>query len=338
MLRCTAFLCIALFFSRTGLTAQATPSAPPSGGADDGAGGGTEPAAFIFPVHIPLQTAADGRILWRPDWPAGIPVDAFSPLNADGLDAGGSVTLSGGGFRLSARRGEHGELTMFPVFLNGVFYQFNASFDTDGKISGLALDGENPVEIEFLAFENADGEPSLARISEGGAWFFASILCQDGLTLETWYDQDGAPLAVFTTRFDEGLPKFYGSVFNSSGGESAENTADEAAGMLAYHDSMGNITRLETGNEVFEALYDGEGPRYWEQTGSGSFSLQWDEAGRLVRITGLSPDGAPLDYRYEYTVDGRGLWTERREFRMTAELGVLIPVPGEVFRRALEYR
>jgi hypothetical protein len=54
-------------------------------------------------------------------------------------------------------------------------------------------------------------------------------------------------------------------------------------------------------------------------------------------MTGTDADGA-LDYRYEYDVDDSGEWTERREFRMTTELGALIPVAGDFFQRRIEYR
>ncbi|MDR0383501.1 MAG: hypothetical protein LBH50_05890, partial [Spirochaetaceae bacterium] len=68
------------------------------------------------------------------------------------------------------------------------------------------------------------------------------------------------------------------------------------------------------------------------------FALQRDAEGRVVRMTGEAEDESPLDYRYEYDVDGRGSWVERREFRMTAKLDALIPVAGDSFRRSIEYR
>jgi hypothetical protein len=105
------------------------------------------------------------------------------------------------------------------------------------------------------------------------------------------------------------------------------------AGAALDFDSMGNVTRIDWGDRVFEAVYAGTEPRYWKT--EVSLALQWDGEGRLVRMTGT--DGA-LDYRYEYDVDERGVWTERREFRMTAEMDALIPVAGDSFRRRIEYR
>jgi hypothetical protein len=307
---------------------------------------------FLFPVHVPLQTAAGGRVEWRPDWPANVPVDAFSILNDDGTRRVSALTLDGGEISLTARRDGQGALSEFPVFLNGGFYQFSTNLDPAGKVNGFTMNGENPLEIELLAFENTGGEPSLARIHSGESWFFASILYQDALILETWYDADGNPLAVFTSKAAGGgairRPASYRSVFGAtSDGENSGSPENEVAAPDAvpatsesrlYFDGMGNTTLIDTDGAVFEALYNGAGPRYWKQPDLGHVALQWDEAGRLVRMAGMDRDDQPLDYRYEYKFDRQGAWTERLEIRMTPELDVLLPVPGDSFRRTIEYR
>ncbi|MDR1256567.1 MAG: hypothetical protein LBJ86_02340 [Spirochaetaceae bacterium] len=293
--------------------------------------------AFIFPVHIALQTAADGRVVWRPDWPFGIPVDTFGVLDGDGTRRVMSVELDGGGFNLSAGLNDSGALVRFPVFLNGEFCQFEASYDSEGRIGGFTVgaDGEDPVEVEFLDYENEDAQPSLARIHGGGEWFFASIRFQNGSTVETWYDAAGNALAVFTTRFAYGLPRSYRAVIRADGetDEAADGNSDRNA--VLDFDSMGNATRIDYGDSIFEAVYAGTELRYWK--GPAALALQWDGEGRIVRMTGEGTDGA-IDYRYEYDVDGQGAWTERREFRMTAELDALIPAAGDSFRRRIEYR
>jgi hypothetical protein len=336
---------IIMFFQAVVLPAQ--DENPEDGGVEDG-----EKNFFLFPVHIPLQTAAGGRIEWRPDWPANIPVDSFSIFNDDGARRVSALTLDDGEISLTARRDGRGILSEFPVFLNGGFCQFNTNFDPAGRVRGFTMDGENLLEIELLAFENPGGKPSLARIREGESWFFASLLYQDALILETWYDTDGNPLAVFTSKTAGGgaipRPVSYRSVFQAAPGEdntgSPGNEVETPAAVPAtsesrlYFDSMANITLIDTDGAVSEALYNGTGPRYWKQPGLGHVALQWDEAGRLVRMTGIDRDGQPLDYRYEYKFDGQGAWTERLEIRMMPELEMLMPVPGDSFRRTIEYR
>jgi hypothetical protein len=296
---------------------------------------------FIFPVYVLSQMSAGGKIEWRPDWPANIPVDAFDILNAAGSVS--ALTLAGGEISLTARRTGRGILTEFPVFLDGAFYQFSAKFDSAGAVSGFTMSGENPLEIEFLAFENQSGEPSLARIQNGESWFFASISRQNSFVIETWYDVDGNPLAVFTAE----LPESYRSVFKSVPDTENSEIIDAARDSPAvpamserrvYFDGMGNATKIDSDGTVFEALYNGMAPRYWKRPDLGDVALQWDEEGRLVRMAGFAEDHAPLDFRYQYEFDAQGAWTERRSFNMKPEMDVLIPYPVDSFSRVIEYR
>ncbi|MDR2097342.1 MAG: hypothetical protein LBP37_02355 [Spirochaetaceae bacterium] len=303
---------------------------------------------FIFPVYLLYETAAGGKIEWQPDWPADIPVDTFRVLNKGEARLVTALTLEGGGVNLTLRRNRRGVLTEFPLFLNGAFYRFRTNFDSVGKIRGFTAADEKPAEIEFLAFENPDGKPSLARIHGGESWFFASILYEDAFTIETWYDADGNPLAVFTAELTWGRPKSYRSVFaaaagtESSGGDEDASDSTVQAPVVSesrlYFDGAGNTTRIEADGNVFEALYKDAGLSYWKSPALGHAALQWDENGRLVRMAGFAGDDVPIDFRYEYEFDGQGAWTERREFRMTEEMGVLIPSSGLSFKRTIEYR
>jgi hypothetical protein len=341
-------------FSTMLLTAQNKYSAETNGnGTND----------LIIPIHVLLQNAASGRIMWQPDWPPNIPVDAFNILNDARARDISAVTLVSGGLQLSARRDEQGLLTEFPVFMNGVFYQFKTRFDSRGRISGFVMEGESPVEIQFLAFENSGGRPSLARIHNGGTWLFASLSDQNGLALETWYDASGTPLAVFSAQSENGVIRFYKYAIQNSGGETA--APPSAAGRIPpavqaannikvptvvitpgsavrvkilHYDSMGNATQAESEQGVFGAVYNGRNLYYWQDPASRKVSLQWDGRGLLVRMSGVAGDNAALDYRYEYIVDNHGVWIERREFSMEPRLGVLIPVAGGSFIRKIEYR
>ncbi|MDR0409097.1 MAG: hypothetical protein LBH18_01670, partial [Spirochaetaceae bacterium] len=207
MLRFLSITFLMIGFSVIILTAQ---DKYPSGSNVD------ETSELIIPIHVLLQNAMSGRITWQPDWPSSIPVDAFNILNDEWAHNVSAVTLLNGNIKLTARRDEQGLFTEFPVFMNGIFYQFKTRFDSKGRISGFAMDGESPIEIEFLAFENADGKPSLARIRNGGVWLFASLLDQNGLSLETWYDAGGTPLAVFSAQSENGQVRFYKYAIQSS--------------------------------------------------------------------------------------------------------------------------
>ena len=336
---------VIMFFGAVVLPAQ--DENPAEGGGENGG-----EKNFLFPIHIPSQMAAGGQVDWQPDWPANIPVDAFSILNDDVARRISALTLDGGGVSLTARRSAEGILTEFPVFLNGGFYQFSANLDSAGRIRGFTMDGENPLEIEFLAFENSGGEPSLARIHQGESWFFASIMHSDALILETWYDVDGNPLAVFTSQVFAGRagwrPESYRSVLqvapdpegtgDTESEASSQPTAPAVSESRLYFDGAGNTTRIDADGHIFEALYSDNILSYWKKPDLGNVALQWDETGCLARMAGITQDDVPLDYRYQYRLDGRGAWTARLDVRMMLELGVLIPFPGDSFRRTIQYR
>jgi hypothetical protein len=246
--------------------------------------------------------------------------------------------------------------------MNGVFYQFKTRFDSKGRISGFVMDGESPIQIEFLAFENAGGEPSLARIRSGGTWLFASLLDQNGLALETWYNADGTPLAVFSAQSENGQVRFYKYAIQGGAGEavnSAPAKTKPPAGQVQNStkvptvvmapgsiirvkvlrfDSMGNMTQVGSEEGVFEAVYNGKDLYYWKDPSERKVALQWDGRGLLVRMAGVAEDNETLDYRYEYILDNQGAWTERREFRMEPRFGVLVPANGSFFTRTIEYR
>jgi hypothetical protein len=337
----TTFLMIG--FSTMLLTAQNRYSAEINGnGTND----------LTIPIQVLLQNAASGRIMWQPDWPPNIPVDAFNILNDDRAREISAVTLANGDLQLSARRDRRGLFTEFPVFMNGVFYQFTTRFDSRGRINGFLMKGESPVEIQVLAFENSGGRPSLARMHSGGTWLFASLSDQNGVTLETWYDAAGTPLAVFSAQSENGVIRFYKYAIQNYGGEMA--APPSASGRrppavvitpgsvvrvkVLHYDSMGNMTRVGSEQGVFEAVYNGRRLYYWQDPAARRVSLQWDDRGHLVRMSGVARDNAALDYRYEYIVDNHGMWIERREFSMEPMLGALVPVSGGSFIRKIEYR
>jgi YD repeat-containing protein len=306
-----------------------------------------------------LRRAALGRdLVWRPDWPLALPPDAFTPLSDPSVRA---VTLSLEGEEYRARRGEAGYFDLFPVYLEGGFSQAALNGGLQGiRVSGKP--GENSLDMEPLRF-NEEALPGLVRIRRGGEVYFTVLEYGLNRVSETWYDREGGALRVITTRFP-GPAEL--RVTDLKGGPEKSERYD--------YDSSGNITEINSSRGNFTALYDRNNrPRYWERhpaeppegapsgggedpadpaagpnpapipdpaagpgpdEAEGAFTLQWDEAGFLVRITG--PAGA-ADYRYEYTLDERGNWTERREIRMVPRAGFLAPVLGTTVNRVIEY-
>ncbi|MDR3167378.1 MAG: hypothetical protein LBT93_05495, partial [Treponema sp.] len=215
--------------------------------------------------------------------------------------------------------------------------------------------------IEFLRGD--DSPLCITRITQGEGVFFGviqggdSALAGDG---ETWYDREGEALAVFTyLSGTSGEGPGFRYIKNQNDAGETETTY--------YHDGFGNISGVDSPLGSFSAGYIREGrPRYGERRvllqpvpaeGEGeeepvpsefyqSYTFQWDEGGFLVRITGTpgpgaetgdSGDGDPVDFRYDYTLDERGNWIERREIRMIPRLGMLIPRPGSRVTRTIVY-
>jgi hypothetical protein len=304
----------------------------------------------FFPIHTLLRALDSPKIPWRPDWPAAIPPDGFTLREGEAS----AVTLLLDSRELRLRTGKNGRLEEFPVLYGGELLQGRARFGEDGGLQGFTLEAEDPWNIEFLP---AGESPALlARVSRGEAVYFAVLQTAGPAIPETWYDEEGAILGVFNFRFGGGAD-----------GPWLITGRFEGAGAMAYDeqyhfDSFGNIQGIETPQGSFSALYDRSGrPRYWErpippspgETAEGegdtggeppgppryqTLTLQWDERGLLVRLT-LSPPSPEEgeEYRYEYTLDERGNWIERRERRMIRRSGVLAPDRLTRISRIIEY-
>jgi YD repeat-containing protein len=171
---------------------------------------------------------------------------------------------------------------------------------------------------------------------------------------ETWYDPAGNALFIIITEHSAGK-----SLRLSFQDGAAEIPPAETS---YYYDSTGALTGISSPGGEWSVLYDALGrPRYWERRpaagassapaaggrtvpgGSGgspgNYTFQWDERGLLVRFYGGPPGETEngIDCRYEYTLDERGNWIERREIRMIPRSGRLIPVPGRTLRRHIDY-
>ncbi|MDR2072343.1 MAG: hypothetical protein LBP60_02780 [Spirochaetaceae bacterium] len=257
-----------------------------------------------------LLSSATGPA-WRPDWPPDLPPDLFYAPGAVSV----SVEFDDGAVIELARAGER--FRAFPLLVRipgeegpqTLLVQGRCEFDPRGRLRKL-LWGESDAEV--LQWD-AESRPVLFRIFSGG-YYFAALEYLEDKVLEVWYHREGAILCMVMS--DSGEQKRFMP--------DSDDPAELERSIRLYRDNGGRITGIETRELSVSARYSARGlPRYLERTipadssGEGAktetYRYQWDEAGRLVRFNG---GGESLDYRYEYTVDSRGNWTERRELRM----------------------
>ena len=323
--------------------------------------------AGIFPLALILEAAdlagnGDGTgrdHIWRPDWPLELPPDSFKVLN--GKISGAAV--EGDGVSLVLRYDPEGRVEEFPFMFCGRMAQIKLVYGEALEIHEMALDfrtltfnrgrdepgfqsGEDSWKFEFLEYD--DSYPSLVRGFCENTWYFISLSKLGNVIIETWYDEQGLALGAYAF-----------SLVNI--GDYARINAfrdyrNPASLIEFFYDSRNLLTECSGLHGMFKVLYFREElPRYWERRplygsgdydDAGNFYLQWDENDFLVRIAGeyenqtdsaasMRPETA--ECRYEYTLDEKGNWIERREIRMIHRFGLLVPSPGTTFRRILEY-
>ena len=320
--------------------------------------GGNSDAGGIFPITLVLDGAdyaASGngglRSVWRPDWPSMIPVDAFRVLSGDVS----RMVVEVEGISLTLSFGPEGLLEEFPFMFNGRMAQVSFVYDEfsqkkEMRVTFPSWDGYyssdvDPWRLEFLEYR--DTFPYLVRASRQGVWYFVYFSGTMNEILETWYDVDGNFLDAFAISLIE--------IDREKRVSATQDYVDPGGNAEYFYDSRGLLTEAAGPLGVYRILYYREDlPRYWERrpvggtdNWAGEFDFQYDEAGLINRATGESGDGR-FDYRYEYTVDERGNWIERRVIQMVYQQGVLqpgllqsgllTPLPGLTYRRILEYR
>jgi YD repeat-containing protein len=315
----------------------------------------TEGASGLFPLGILLDAAVSGESPWSPEWPAALPPDGFAPgsgrvsaltlvLPAGYLDAppGGEDAAAGTAEEETAVeyrlvRDGAGRCAEFPFFVNGALYQAQAEYDGAGA-RRITLDNPaapDPWECEILEYR--DGKPALARISHGGSWHFVAQEYLETRTNETWSDAEGLAQGFCSLeyRLENGARRL----------ASIDSRSDQDASVLVYdYNSAGLVSGISTGGGNYTALYNaGARPRYRELPGE-AYTLQWNEQGLLTRITGTAgdetaPEAEPrrIDIRYDYVLDGRGNWIERRETSFDRRFGRLVPRSETAIRRSISY-
>jgi hypothetical protein len=281
--------------------------------------------ADIFPLALALEYAgANGA--WRPDWPPDMPPDAFKTVSG----SPSRITVRGEGFTLAYSLDAGGRAVEFPLMLNNRMRQVSLVYG-EREIREMIVDSEEPWNLEFL--EYADSFPTLVRVSRGEEWFFNYLSRGVNEIIETWYDVEGNALGIYRFSLIE--------IGNAKKIREIREFAppDSAAVTECFYDSWGFLTGTLGPGGSYRALYFRDDlPRYWERRPAeddeetGSLSFQWDQNSLLLRVYGEG-----LDYRYDYTFDKEGNWTERRETRMIRNFGLLTPSPGTIITRIIEY-
>lgn len=311
----TAF---AAFFLASALYSQTAAEAP-----DETSGENPDLFASI-PVIAILDAAAGKSLDWRPGWPVFLPPDLFR--------AEGAVTVIAVSVPAGDENGEtpeisaewkEGVLVRFPFFAENVLVQGEAGYEPPG-LSRLKLGSSLDAEILRRDDEN---RPVLVRVLAGGEYIFSVLEYGPGSVTETRYDAAGLPLGAVVSPAP-------GEILSIRFGETAEA---EAEARRFFFNAQGLVSGLETPEGTWSVLYERRGlPRYleWKPAGGNpeNYVFQWDENGRLIRRS-----GAGADSRYEYRLDGRGNWIERREILMVNRAGLLFPLPGSVVTRKIFY-
>ena len=316
-------------------------------------GGEKSETGDIFPLALVLEWAEYASGWWKPDWPLEIPPDAFKVQS-------GEITACDiicDDFTLGIKIDEAGRVESFPFVLNGEMAQAALVYDELSEIQAIIItfpSGANPWALEFLEYRNSF--PYLIRAycsgSDGadGLWYFIYYSWGIREILETWYDETGKALGVYGFSLTEVGKKPRIRAIKDYSAASTDGDTE------LFYDSRSLVTAVSGPAGFFNVLYFREdSPRYWERrptedsaagdndagdnlVTAGNFTLQWDEMGLLRRFSGEDDKGLLLDCRYEYTLDERGNWIERRETRRIRYLGLLVPSPGTTFTRVLEYK
>lgn len=311
----------------------------------------------LFPLLMLVRSAVSTDTFWRPDWPLDIPPDAFS-APASGI----TLTTETGEYTL--RYNKQGLAVEFPFLLSGGMAQVQTIIGSQGEIQGFivipAAGADNALGVEFIGYEN--DLPVRARCTSGGTVYFTALHYGGTQSSEIWYDSEGNALGAFLYRFSAAdgpaaweLPSLSlrSLEFRSLAAAALEGSApDVHAGdnLTRYaYDSWGNISEIGSSGGICSALYSAPAQvRYWTRPFLSAYTLQWDAGGLLIRMIPRTPTGSDGtyastdtadadEYRYEYTLDERGNWIERREIRLMRRSGLLVPAGEHWVRRKMLY-
>ena len=290
---------------------------------------GSKVAFYLLPL---IEAAFSGNLAWRPDWPANIPPDAFSPANGEARPL--SITLSNDTTRLNFTRDSEGRLTEFPFFLPNGYLQVEAVFSASGALRRMNITCETVWNVEFpdnfLPFSEISLGGAFPRITinRDGTTFFVFIFESPIFLTESWYDAQGELIGFNKAWVARENPSENRNFWRIRAMEIRD--AQGIHKEQFFYDSTGNISEIRSRAGVFSALYRGGRPVFWQLRDGSSHALQWDGHGLLVRkrntLEELEP-GQPYEFRYMYETDAQGNWTRRSTAEIIDTFGLFAPRP-----------
>jgi hypothetical protein len=183
-----------------------------------------------------------------------------------------------------------------------------------------------------------------AQEKQDAQWFFLSFNYMNNRVLETWHDQTGAALAVFDIRYRDGRLSYL-----SETQQTGQTWREEMS-----FDNEGNVTQVDTTEAVrstgtssartdtverttttYTASWTALKPRF--VSNGGALALQWDGRGLLTAVAPATNGAPAASWRYAYTLNRRGDWTERRGTVMSSTFGVEAESSVTTYTRTIRY-
>jgi hypothetical protein len=317
------------------------------------------PGSGIVPLSLVLEALQAGAGIWRPDWPAEIPPDAFAVAGALSVE----LEFEAAEAELAPRpvleryrlaRDPQGRLGELPLVLylgdpapGPLLAQARLHYAEGGGITAIDLEipplSATPLSIHFDSpYVGQDQSFPLIRVEYGETPYYVVVRAGINEIAETWFDPWGVFSAYITSRI---APSPGSLPWRILGLEGAEYGREDSGALIPrklfgaslHYESGGHMSESSGDYGSFSAIY-GDRPLSWSRN-SRNFSLQWDEEGRLVRLRELTTEAPelPVDFRYDYEVDSRGNWVRRRETALLRAGNLLLPVYSRDLVRRIVY-
>jgi hypothetical protein len=302
---------------------------------------GEEPVRVVEVLHfggLPL--------LWRPDWPAEVPPDAFAvPGKRAPRHLAVSIEASGDEDPVVyiAAWDAAGSARERPWFLVEQAYSLEFVYDNRGRVRSCAIaphpsdaapDGDASAGETVYPVFGPDGALLSAKSVAEGRTASVSFFREGNTVEELAYDEEGLLSGRVSNRFG-------GQLLVSVETFSEDGTTAAYAGY--GYDAHGRVVRVSADEYEAEAFYDSLGRPLRRVVLSGPEKernerrYQWDERGLLVREFAVDSEGKETEISYSYSFDSRGDWVVRESSVFAERYGIRAPERGARVVRKFTY-